>query len=242
MLGYACLTVRHLLDPEVIVLGGGLVEACSDFMMPIVENVVGSDRLPGARDGGQVLLSALGDDAVVLGAVALARKRVGRSPFKKRFAVRPTYPLIDRFSFGEIVVGGKAYHHDVYIPVNGKVKARDKALAKKEYGNAHTIGPKELEEVCKGGPEVLVRRRRRREQGRVAGGSPAIPEPAGHPLRGPDHGEPGRGLQQVAGPQGRADPRDLLNNGGVGRPAPNVRRGRETRAELEAGSGDPRRT
>ena len=65
-----------------IVLGGGVIEACSDFMMPIVENIVGRDRLPGARDGGQVLLSALGDDAVVLGAVALARKLVGRSPFK----------------------------------------------------------------------------------------------------------------------------------------------------------------
>ena len=64
VLGYACLTVRHLIDPEVIVLGGGVIEACSDFMMPIVENIVGSDRLPGARDGGRVLLSALGDDAV----------------------------------------------------------------------------------------------------------------------------------------------------------------------------------
>ncbi len=45
-LGYACLTVRHLIDPEVIVLGGGLIEACSEYMMPILENIVGSDRLP----------------------------------------------------------------------------------------------------------------------------------------------------------------------------------------------------
>ena len=105
VLGYACVTVRHLIDPEAIVLGGGVIEACSDFIMPIVENIVGSDRLPGAREGGRVLLSALGDDAVVLGAVALARKRVGRSPFKKRYRVGPTYPEIGRFSFGEIVVG-----------------------------------------------------------------------------------------------------------------------------------------
>ena len=154
-LGYACLTVRHLVDPEVIVLGGGLIEACSEFMMPILENIVGSDRLPGARDGGHVLLSALGDDAVVLGAVALARKQVGRSPFKKRYRVEPTYPEIVRFSFGEIVVGKKAYDHDIYIPVSGKVKARDKDLAKREGESAQTIGPKELEEVCKGGPEVL---------------------------------------------------------------------------------------
>jgi len=154
-LGYACLTVRHLVDPEVIVLGGGLIEACSEFMMPILENIVGSDRLPGARDGGHVLLSALGDDAVVLGAVALARRQVGRSPFKKRYRVEPTYPEIARFSFGQIVVGKKAYDHDIYIPVSGKVKSRDKDLAKLGGENLRTIGPKELEEVCRGGPEVL---------------------------------------------------------------------------------------
>ena len=44
--------------------------------------------------------------------------------------------------------------------MSGKVKARDKQLArcegaKREGENVHTIGPKELEEVCKGGPEVL---------------------------------------------------------------------------------------
>ena len=92
VLGYACVNVRHLIDPEAIVLGGGVIEACSDFIMPIVENIVGLDPLPGAREGGRVLLSALGDDAVVLGAVAAARKLVGRSPFKKRFLVKPKYP------------------------------------------------------------------------------------------------------------------------------------------------------
>ena len=53
VLGHACLTVRHLIDPEVIVLGGGVIEACSDFMMPIIENIVGSDRLPGAATAGR---------------------------------------------------------------------------------------------------------------------------------------------------------------------------------------------
>jgi glucokinase len=155
VLGYACLTVRHLIDPEVIVLGGGVIEACSDFMMPIIENIVGSDRLPGARDGGQVLLSALGDDAVVLGAIALARKLVGRSPFKKQFAVTPSYPEIVRAGFGEIAVGHKTYSRDVYIPVNGKVKKRDKALCKEHDGSPHAIRPKELQTVCRGGPEIL---------------------------------------------------------------------------------------
>ena len=155
VLGYACLTVRHLIDPEVIILGGGVIEACSDFILPIVENIVGSDRLPGARDGGRVLLSALGDDAVVLGAVALARKLAGRSPFKKRYYAPPKYPKIVKAVFGEVTVGRKTFRRDIYISVQGAVKKRDKAIAKEVYGNAHTIGPKELEKVCRGGPEVL---------------------------------------------------------------------------------------
>jgi glucokinase len=154
-LGYACLTVRHLIDPEVIVLGGGVIEACSDFILPIVENIVGSDQLPGAHEGGRVLLSALGDDAVVVGAVALARTLVGRSPFKKRYAVSPSYSPITGYHFGEIAIGQKTYAHDIYILVDGTVKKRKKAIAREEYHTAHTLGPKELERVCKAGPEVL---------------------------------------------------------------------------------------
>lgn len=155
VLGYACLNVRHLIDPQAIVLGGGVVEACSDFIMPIVENIVGLDTMPGARDGGHVLLSALGDDAVVLGAVAAARKLVGRSPFKKRYLIKPVYQKISGRRAGEIVVGDTTYHRDISISVGGKVKKRDEDQAKQQYGSAHMIGPKELEKVCRGGPEVL---------------------------------------------------------------------------------------
>ena len=155
VLGYACINVRHLLDPEAIVFGGGVIEACSDFIMPIVENIVGRDPLPGAREGGRVLLSALGDDAVVLGAVAAARMCVGRSPFKKRFLVKPAYPEITRIGFGEISVGKDSYSRDIFITVSGKVKIRDEDIAKGIYGSPHTIGPKELGKVCKGGPEIL---------------------------------------------------------------------------------------
>ena len=155
-LGYACLTVRHLIDPEVIVLGGGLMEACGEYFMPTIENIVACDRLPGAREGGRVLLSALGDDGVVLGAVALARKHVGRSPFKKRFHVEPIYAEIGRFALGEVVVGKKAYNQDIYISVSGKVKVRNIDRVKLAGENSHAIGQKELEEVCKGGPETLL--------------------------------------------------------------------------------------
>ncbi len=82
VLGHACLTVRHLLDPEVIVLGGGVIEACGKFVMPIVHRIVSGDALKGAKAPGRpagcrVVRSELGDDAVVLGAVALARQATG---------------------------------------------------------------------------------------------------------------------------------------------------------------------
>jgi glucokinase len=153
--GYACLTVRHLVDPEVIVLGGGVVEACGDFLVPIVRKIVEADRLPGAREGGRVVRSSLGDDAVVLGAVALARQRVGRDPFLTPGTADSMYAEIAAWSVGKITIGGAAYDHDVYIRVDGKVKDRKRCPAEK-HGAMHKISLKEVEKMCKGGPEVLV--------------------------------------------------------------------------------------
>jgi glucokinase len=155
VLGYGCLTVRHMVDPEVIVLGGGVIEACGDLMVPIAQKVVQADRLPGARPGGQVVRSALGDDAVMLGAVALARQHVGRSPFQKKFAAAPEYPPIRQWRYGRVAVGGTVYDHDVYIRVDGKVKARKKCPPGTKGRVCHAVGLAELRKVCKGGPEAL---------------------------------------------------------------------------------------
>jgi glucokinase len=152
VLGYACLNVRHLIDPEAIVLGGGVIEACSDYIVPIIEYIVGQDPLTGARDGGKILLAALGDDSVALGAVAAARRLVGRDPFKRRFRVKPQYPQISSYVLGEITIARKTYDHDIYIPVSGKVKNRKRG---EKDESAHVVGPKELEKVCRGGPGVL---------------------------------------------------------------------------------------
>jgi len=156
VLGYACLNVRHFIDPEVIVLGGGVIEACGDYIMPIVERILGEDPLVGARAGGKILLSALGDDAVVLGAVAAARQLAGRNPFKKRYCVKPIYPQITRCGEGEIAVADKTYKCDLYIPVNGKAKKRDEIPAQDLAGFPHVVGSMELEIVCKGGPAILI--------------------------------------------------------------------------------------
>jgi len=158
VLGYACMTLRHVLDPEVIVLGGGVIEACSAFMLPIIQEVVESDRLSGAHEEVRILVSSLDDDAVALGAVALAQIRVGVDPFDadtRRAYARDVYAKVTDYGFGSISVGSETYEHDIYIRVSGKVRKRKKSQAKKRYGNSHTIGPEELEKACRGGPEVL---------------------------------------------------------------------------------------
>jgi glucokinase len=154
VLGHACLTIRHLIDPETIVLGGGVVEACHAYILPIVEGIVAADKLPGARDAGHVVLSALGDDAVVLGAAALAARHAGRNPFKKKYKLAPSYPAVTWTRQGEVLIANHTYIDDVYVRVDGKIKRRQ-ADGQLGCGDSHTIGYEELEKVCKGGPTAV---------------------------------------------------------------------------------------
>jgi glucokinase len=155
VLGHACVNVRHLIDPDLIVLGGGMIEACADYILPVVQRIIAEDPLVGVREGGGIVISSLGDDAVVLGAVAMARRKIGRDPFKNRYRVRPIYPQIAGCKDGQIDVGDKEYKDDVYINVNGKTKKFRDAAAPEGAGFPHKIGARDLEIVCKGGPEIL---------------------------------------------------------------------------------------
>ena len=73
-LGAACVDLRHVFDPERIILGGGVIEACGDFILPIVQTCI--DRDPFFKKVGacKAVPSQLGDDAVILGGVALAKR------------------------------------------------------------------------------------------------------------------------------------------------------------------------
>ena len=150
ILGYACLTVRHLLDPDVIVLGGGVIEACGDFIVPIVQRIVAADALPGACDGGHVVRSELGDDAGVLGAVALARQYVGEP------AGAVAYPTLAAGEAGQVNVGKKIYDTDVIIRVDGRIKKRKKSDAGEKSAASHNIDVDELRRACKGAPATLI--------------------------------------------------------------------------------------
>jgi glucokinase len=75
-LGMAIVTVVHLLAPDTIVLGGGLVKAMPQLIISTAESVARQRVLPSLRDGFSVVEARLGDDATVMGAAALARQSI----------------------------------------------------------------------------------------------------------------------------------------------------------------------
>jgi glucokinase len=75
-LANSVVTVVHLLAPDVIVFGGGLIEAMEDTMLPKIEKLARARVLPSMRDVYKIEAAKLGDDAGVLGAAALAKQSV----------------------------------------------------------------------------------------------------------------------------------------------------------------------
>lgn len=78
--GYACVNLIHLLTPEVIVLGGGLVEALADLYLEEVETTVASNVLECYADTFEIKLAKLGDDAGAMGAAIWAAQRLKNAP------------------------------------------------------------------------------------------------------------------------------------------------------------------
>lgn len=74
VLGWLIVSVVNLLDPESIVMGGGLVESLGEsFLEPIREVAYANFFLQQDAHLVKIVPAALGDDSVVLGAAVLAR-------------------------------------------------------------------------------------------------------------------------------------------------------------------------
>jgi len=74
--GVAVANIINFLNPEVIVLGGGVIEALSDEMTPIIAKSAKEHALPGTTKGIEIVASKLGDYAGITGAAVLAKRRV----------------------------------------------------------------------------------------------------------------------------------------------------------------------
>ncbi len=84
ILGKACISIKHIFNPEMIVLGGGVIEACGDFLVPIIKKLVAQDPFFSNLGSCQIVESQLGDNAVILGAVCLVKKNILNSSVSPR--------------------------------------------------------------------------------------------------------------------------------------------------------------
>jgi len=64
--------VLLVLNPDVVLLGGGLVEALPGVFVEIVEKVANENLMPTYEDTFKVVAAKLGDDATAMGAAAWA--------------------------------------------------------------------------------------------------------------------------------------------------------------------------
>ena len=73
-IGIATANLVNILNPEVVVLGGGVMEALADEMMSVIVETARDYAMPGAMRGVEILASKLGDSAGITGGAVLARK------------------------------------------------------------------------------------------------------------------------------------------------------------------------
>jgi glucokinase len=77
-IGRAVAGVVNLLGPDMVVLGGGLVEAMTELFVREVSAAAKNRVLPSLANSFEVVAAELGDDAGVMGAAAWAEHQFER--------------------------------------------------------------------------------------------------------------------------------------------------------------------
>jgi glucokinase len=73
-IGIAVANLINLFSPEVVILGGGVIEALDDEMMPEIIKTARQHVLAGTEKDVQIISSKLGDNAGIIGAAVFARQ------------------------------------------------------------------------------------------------------------------------------------------------------------------------
>ncbi len=74
--GIAVANLINILNPEVVVLGGGVIDAMEDEMMAIIVETAFDYAMAGTTQGIQIIASKLGDHAGITGGAVLAKQRL----------------------------------------------------------------------------------------------------------------------------------------------------------------------
>ncbi|HPC61651.1 MAG TPA: ROK family protein [Verrucomicrobiota bacterium] len=78
-IGIATANLINILNPEVVVLGGGVMEALQDEMMSVIIETAKDYAMAGAMKGVEIVASKLGDDAGITGGAVLARREAKKA-------------------------------------------------------------------------------------------------------------------------------------------------------------------
>lgn len=77
VIGGVLASLANLMNFDMIVLGGGMIEAMDKFMMPKIQDALYQHILKASSQGLKVVPSKLGDDAAIWGGIALAEEFLG---------------------------------------------------------------------------------------------------------------------------------------------------------------------
>ncbi len=78
-IGIATANLVNVLNPEVVVIGGGVLEALEDEMMSIIVETAKDYAMPGSMKGVEITSTKLGDHAGITGGAVLARSQIKKS-------------------------------------------------------------------------------------------------------------------------------------------------------------------
>jgi len=143
MLAKSCVSLNHIFNPDMFLFGGGLIEACGDFLLPIIEITVKSDPFFSKLGPPKIVRAKLNDEAILLGAVALIRQKLN---LKVNFSAY--YPRIALTGGWKVSIKGKKPSGSFFIRADGKVKEPEEQLCAE-------LSERLTEEVCKKAPDVL---------------------------------------------------------------------------------------
>ena len=150
-LGNACISMRHIFNPEMIILGGGLIEACGDYMLPRIRRRSSSNPFLSGIDECRIVVSQLGDDAVILGAVAFLRDSLKTDPALKTMV----YPHVT-LQRGKVLLDDIVMHKDFYIRSDGKIKEVNARVEFKYYYQKGMLDATLLSLICRKKTRMLV--------------------------------------------------------------------------------------
>lgn len=142
-LAAACVSLNHVFNTEIFIFGGGLVEACGDFFLPQVERALKKDPFFRDLQVPKVVAAKLGDDAVMLGAVAAVRQGLDLGAI-----IGAYYPKLRLLASGKVAVNTTLIEKPFYVRADGKLKEPD------EFVPPH-ITSDLVEELTRKGPDAL---------------------------------------------------------------------------------------